>query len=148
MVHDFKKYPELTDTQMQFYYFESPHPQITEDFDAHVEKVHDGDTITITCDFRDFEFRVRLANINAPELGEGGEESGDWLRNMIEGQDIRVLINKDNRVGKYGRLIGEILCKGMNLNNTSMVLGYSKEFGSDDGKIKSIDEIINSEVEL
>ena len=33
MAHDFKKWPELRNSQMALYYFESPHRQITEDFD-------------------------------------------------------------------------------------------------------------------
>ena len=32
MPHDFINYPELTNNQMNFYYFESPHKQITENF--------------------------------------------------------------------------------------------------------------------
>jgi len=51
MAHDFKKFPELTNNQMQIYYFESPHKQITEDFKARVVDVHDGDTIKVEVDF-------------------------------------------------------------------------------------------------
>ena len=34
MVHDFKAFPELTNSQMDLYYWDSPHKQITDDFDA------------------------------------------------------------------------------------------------------------------
>ena len=39
MAHDFKLFPELTNAQMDLYYFESPHRQITEDFIGKVVKV-------------------------------------------------------------------------------------------------------------
>ncbi len=71
--HDFVKFPELTNRQMSIFYFESPHQQIVESFQAEVVKVHDGDTITVRTDFRDFDFPVRLAYIQAPELNEGGD---------------------------------------------------------------------------
>lgn len=133
MGHDFKKFPELTNAQMQFYYFESPHKQIFEDFRAHVEEVHDGDTIKVTCDFRDFAFKIRLAEINAPELNEPeGKDSKYWLKDLIEGKDVDVLINKSNRVGKYGRLIGIIMSSGFNLNQEALTLRKAVAFGTID----------------
>ena len=39
MPHDFKRFPELTNSQMDFYYDDSPHPQITEDISVRVIKV-------------------------------------------------------------------------------------------------------------
>jgi len=118
--HDFKKYPELTNSQMNMYYFDSPHQQIAEDFDAKVEKVHDGDTITVSCSFRDFNFPIRMANIMAAELNEEhGVEARDHLRNMILGAQVEILIDKTNRVGKYGRLIGKVLHKGFEYGRTN-----------------------------
>jgi len=129
MAHDFKKFPELTNSQMQFYYFESPHKQITEDFNARVVKVHDGDTIKVKWRERDFNFPVRLARIGAPELKEsGGLESKMWLKNLIEGREVDILIDPSNRVGKWGRIIGEIMFFGMNINNLSKDLGFSQDF--------------------
>ena len=130
MPHDFKKFPELANTQMQFYYFESPHKQITEDFTARVIKVTDGDTIRVTVDFRDFDFPVRFLNTDAPELKEGGLESKKWLSNQILGEEIEVRINPNQRVGKWGRILGEIIHNGMNLNEESMLQGHAIPFGS------------------
>ena len=45
MPHDFKLFPELTNSQMQIYYWDSPHKQITKNFMAKVLRVKDGDTI-------------------------------------------------------------------------------------------------------
>ena len=70
MAHDFKLFPELTNRQMQEYYFQSPHKQITENFAAKVVKVTDGDTIRVEVDFRDFDFPIRIAEtkINPAEI--------------------------------------------------------------------------------
>ena len=70
MARDFDKFPELNNAQMVFYYFESPHKQILEDIEVEVIRVHDGDTITVRWDQRDFDFPVRFLETNAPELRE------------------------------------------------------------------------------
>jgi len=135
MAHNFKDFPELTNSQMQFYYFESPHKQITEDFTAKVVNVHDGDTITVMCDFRKFKFPIRMAYIGAPELDEaGGIESQKWLESEILNEEVDIKINKDNRVGKWGRLIGTIIYQGRNLNQASQDEGFSIPF-EDIGKL-------------
>lgn len=128
-MHDFKRFPELTNRQMSLYYFDSPHQQITENFEAKVIKVTDGDTIRVETEFRDFSFPIRFANIAAPELNEeGGEKSQSWLENQIMGEKVMVLVNKQNRVEKWGRLLGEVIHNGMNMNNTSRILGHSIQF--------------------
>jgi hypothetical protein len=63
MAHDFKKFPELTDGQMLFYYNDSPHKQITQNFSAKCVRVIDGDTISVRVDFRDFEFPMELQQL-------------------------------------------------------------------------------------
>ena len=75
--HDFTSFPELTKRQIEEFGFTSPHPQITEDFRATVVKVHDGDTVTLRTDFRDFDFPLRLLDIDAKELNEGGESAAE-----------------------------------------------------------------------
>ncbi len=129
MVHDFKRFPELTNNQMQFYYWDSPHRQITEDFVARVIKVTDGDTIRVTTDFRDFSFPIRFSKIAAPELDEvGGDKSQSWLENRILGKEVQIMINPFNRVEKWGRLLGEIMFSGLNINEESMREGHSIPF--------------------
>ena len=127
--HDFNKYPELTNAQIADMGFSSPHIQITEDFTATVIKVHDGDTITLKADFRDFAFPLRFLNIDAPELSEGGEESRDWLKNKILHKTVQVVINASQRVGKYGRLLGRVIFNGLDVGEEEMHLGYAKPFG-------------------
>ena len=129
MVHDFKKFPELTNSQMDIYYFESPHKQILDDFEAEVVKVHDGDTITLRTDFREFDFPLRFLDTNAPELNEdGGHEARDWLKSRIEGEKVEIKINPNQRVGKFGRLLGRVHHGGMDINDESMRMGFATSF--------------------
>jgi len=133
MVHDFKKYPELRNSQLQIYYLDSPHRQIIENFTAKVIKVIDGDTIKVKWEDRDFNFPIRMAFIAAPEIKEeGGKRSQQWLEKQILGKDVDILIDPYNRVGKWGRLIGQIMFMGQNLNQASLDFGYSTVFGKED----------------
>ncbi len=126
MAHDFKNYPELTNSQMQMYYFDSPHEQIMESFDARVEGVHDGDTIRVTCDFRDFSFPIRMSNLMAAELNEeGGIASQKFLEEQILGEDVYVVVDKHNRVGKWGRLLGRVEHLGFDMGEQSKSMGFA-----------------------
>lgn len=126
MTHDFKNFPELTNRQMQFYYFDSPHKQITEDFTAKVVKVTDGDTIRVLWEERNFNFPIRFINTAAPELDEeGGKEAQSWLEKEILGEEVNILIDTNNRVEKWGRLLGEIIHLGININQVSIDAGYA-----------------------
>lgn len=127
--HDYINFPELTNTQLQQFQFDSPHIQIQEDFWAVVVKVHDGDTIMLRVDFRNFDFPLRLLDIDAPELNEGGDVATAWLKSRLLGQDIRVLIDRSNRVGKYGRLLGQVVHMGGNVGDEMKYLGLVTEFG-------------------
>ena len=130
-MHDFKRFPELTNSQMQFYYFESPHRQISEGFVAKVVKVTDGDSIRVRWSERNFDFPVRFAYINAPEMSEGGRESKKWLENQIMNKEIYVKVNPRNRVGKFGRIIGEVFSDGVSVNFESLREQQSRPFGQE-----------------
>ena len=152
MEHDFKRFPELSNNQMQFYYFDSPHEQIFENFDATVTKVIDGDTVKVKCDFRNFEFRVRLKDLAAAELGEGGEEAKNALERKILHEEVMIMIDKENRVGKYGRLIGDIIFDGESMSQAMIREQHATTFldGDNSGSLIDIDKImlkIDKEIE-
>lgn len=140
MAHDFKNFPELTNSQMELYYFESPHKQIVGDIRVNVVKVHDGDTITVRWDERDFDFPVRFIDTNAPELSEeGGHEVQQWLEGILLGEEIDIEINSANRVDKWGRLLGRIIHRGIDINEESVRSGRATLFEDrDEGKIPNI----------
>jgi len=124
MAHDFKRFPELTNSQMDLYYFDSPHKQITEDFRAKVVKVTDGDTIRVKSNFRDFTFPIRLSDLAAPELDErGGVESRSWLESQIMGEEVDVVLTPQ-RVEKWGRLLADVVFLGMSMSRLSADTGH------------------------
>jgi len=146
MAHNFKQFPELTNSQMNFYYFDSPHQQITESFDAKVIKVHDGDTIRVTCNFRDFNFPIRFSNILAPELNEdGGVESRNWLAEQILGKDVEIVVDWQNRVEKWGRLLGEVKHMGLDVGEMSIESGHAINLDEERGKIDDIILLLGDE---
>ena len=128
--HDFKKFPELTNAQLNEFGLESPHKQITSDFLAEVVEVHDGDTITLKTDFRNFDFSMRFLDIDTPELNTGipGEESRDWLKERIQGEEVQIRIDPNNRVDKFGRLLGRVLHTGLDVGQEMLVWGLALPF--------------------
>ena len=140
--HDYQKYPELRNKEIDELQFTSPHIQITEDFDAFVVKVHDGDTITLRVPFRDFDFPLRLLGIDAPEMNAGGDVARDWLKSKILGATVRIDIDKQQRVGKWGRLLGKVIYQGMDLGDEMMNLGLVIPFDERGDEIPNINESI------
>ncbi len=127
--HDFKRFPELTNSQMQFYYFDSPHRQITEDFHGEVVKITDGDTIHVKWSEREKPVVVRFIDTQAPELDEeGGLESARWLEKQIMGEYVRIKIEPKLRVGKWGRIIGRVIHMGIDINSSSIDNGFAAPF--------------------
>ena len=100
---------------------------------AFVQKVYDGDTITVRVDLGFHTFRVerlRLARINAWEVRGTERPAGllarDWLRSQILGKDVTVETFKDSQ-GKYGRYIAEVLLPdGGNLSDALVANQHAK----------------------
>ena len=128
MAHDFKRFPELTNSQAAFYYWDSPHKQIFKDFFAKVVRIMDGDTIEVRWDERDFDFPVRFLDTDALELEDGGEIARGWLEKRILNEEVEILIDPFNRVGRWGRILGEVMHNGMSVNEESVLLGYAVPF--------------------
>lgn len=143
MPHDFVRFPELTNSQLPLYYSQSPHRQILSDFEGEVTKVTDGDTIRVKWEGRDFDFPVRFINTDSPELNaKGGLESKEWLKNQILNKTVEVRIDYNNRVGKWGRIIGHIYHKGLNMGEMSINAGKSTPFNlRREGEILGLEDL-------
>lgn len=142
--HDYKAFPELTNSQLNEFGLLSPHIQITSDFEAEVTAVHDGDTISLKTEFRDFIFPLRLLDIDSPEMNNGGEEARDWLRSQILGKIVKIEINFLNRVGKYGRLLGKVFSDGLDVGQSELYLGFAKPFGRKlEGEVPKSDKLFS-----
>lgn len=139
MAHDFEAYPELTNNQMSLYYFDSPHQQIMDNFNARVENVHDGDTIRVSCDFRDFSFPIRMSNLMAAELNEkNGIASRNHLKELIEGEEVEIIVNKNNRVGKWGRLLGKVMHRGFDIGDQMKNDGFAIDVDEEQTEVKEL----------
>ncbi len=123
--HDFKRFPELSNSQLETLYFKSPHRQIVEPINVRVVKVIDGDTVRVKWRERNFDFPVRLANLAAAELDEvGGERSQAWLSSRILGKIVEVVPTR-SRVEKWGRLLAYINFGGQSISEESVDRGFA-----------------------
>ena len=105
-------------------------------YNAHVDKVYDGDTITCTIDCG-FEVhlqkqKIRLYGLNTPEVRGPEKEQGiisrDKLRDRILEKDIQIKTIKDKK-GKYGRYLATVYYNNENINQWLIDQGHAKVYG-------------------
>jgi len=85
-----------------------------------VVKVYDGDTVTIETTRGD-KVRIRLADIDAPELKQRhGIESRDALKKLLA-DDAGAVTVKYRALDKYGRALGTITLDDKTLDDKSTV---------------------------
>ncbi len=72
--------------------------------DCQVEKVYDGDTVTLRCDLH--QVKVRVWGIDAPEIGQApwGQIARDALAERL-GPRVKLYIRDQDR---YGRTVGQL----------------------------------------
>lgn len=138
------EYIELTNRQIEENQLGAAVFQFVEDFDALCIRVRDGDTIMLKAEQRDFAFPLRFLDIDTKELSEGGEEAKEWLKNQIEGQEVQIKINRKNRVDKYGRLLGKVVYRGLDLGQQMIYLGLAKPFTErNEGKFMPLSQLFS-----
>lgn len=93
---------------------------------GYVIKVYDGDTITVASKmpYRNspiYRFSVRLSGIDCPEIKgktltekELAIDARDALANKVMGKNV---ILQNVSLEKYGRLLADVYCDGVNMNN-------------------------------
>ena len=97
-----------------------------------VERVVDGDTIDVILDLGfdiRFKSRVRLYGIDTPESRTRdkdekvrGKMAATFLKNAVD-KGTKIVIEtklKDSR-GKYGRVLGNVIVDGLNINETMVI---------------------------
>lgn len=81
--------------------------------DGRIVAVLDGDTVTLL-DHDHAQHRIRLAGIDAPEKSQAfGQRSKQSLSELVFDREVTVEIGKTDR---YGRQIGKILLRGVDVN--------------------------------
>ena len=82
--------------------------------------VHDGDTLTCL-DETNTQQKVRLAEIDAPELGQDyGKVARESLAEMVFGKTVTV---SEEGKDRYGRWIVHMQCNGLDVNRQMVATG-------------------------
>lgn len=99
-------------------------PVLAEEFDAKVIAVMDGDTVMVLREGR--KIKVRLANIDAPELAqEFGKKSRQVLADRVLKKQVRI---NSKAMDSYGRMIAEISLDGTSVNEAQVSDGMAWEY--------------------
>jgi len=93
----------------------------SEEYQAQVTRVVDGDTIYLSAPGRDI--KVRMVGIDAPELNQPyGAEARDALTQMVKGKTVRVIAEDRDR---YGRIVGRVFLGNLDVNLAMIRQGYA-----------------------
>ena len=104
-----------------------PFPSYSNTLSGKVIRVLDGDTVDVMD--VDRSYRIRLAEIDAPEISHGrdssqpfGQKSRASLANMIAGKTVNVVYVD---VDKHGRIIGTLYCDDQSVNAAQVRYGMA-----------------------
>lgn len=99
-------------------------PAARADFVGNVVSVHDGDTMTVLVNQR--QVKVRLVEIDAPELGQAfGKSSRQSLAEMCARQNATV---SQRGTDRYNRVLGRVTCRGLDANAEQVRRGMAWVF--------------------
>jgi len=103
-----------------------------------VIRVADGDTITILL-AGNIQERIRLADIDAPELGQPfSEQSRLYLSELCAGKTVTIEY-KERDI--YGRILGVVIVDGINVNEAIVREGLAWEYKyNTNGRIRELQE--------
>lgn len=88
---------------------------------APVVSVHDGDTLTVLIEHR--QVKVRLTEIDAPELGQPfGTKSKQSLSKLCFGKTATLEVHGHDR---YRRTLAHVTCSGTDANAEQVRRGYA-----------------------
>ena len=95
------------------------------EYNCKVKRVVDGDTVDVVIDLGfdiHFATRVRLYGMDTPESRTRNKDekvrgymSKDFLEEWMEKDDVIIRTRRDKK-GKFGRVLGEMIVRGENIN--------------------------------
>ena len=95
------------------------------EYNCKVKRVVDGDTVDVIIDLGfdiHFATRVRLYGMDTPESRTRNKDekvrgymSKDFLEEWMEKDDVVIRTRRDKK-GKFGRVLGEMIVRGENIN--------------------------------
>lgn len=100
----------------------SPPARAEAPLQCRVSTVHDGDSMRVRCPGERQTVRVRMHQIDAPELDQSyGTRSRDHLRELCRNGALAI-IHPQGR-DQYGRVLGDIFCGNRNVNEEMVASG-------------------------
>jgi endonuclease YncB( thermonuclease family) len=97
-------------------------PAVADTLSGQVIAVSDGDTIGVL-DAQRVTHRVRLAGIDAPELGQPfSQRSKQHLAGLVHGREVQVEWNKLDR---YGRIVGKVVADDLDVCREMVAAGLA-----------------------
>ncbi len=97
-------------------------PAFADTLTGQVIAVSDGDTIGVL-DAQRVTHRVRLAGIDAPELGQPfSQRSKQHLAGLVHGREVHVEWNKLDR---YGRIVGKVIADDLDVCREMVAAGLA-----------------------
>lgn len=126
----------------------TPQPANASGAYVHVRRVHDGDTVLL-----ENGEKVRLLGINTPEVSggrkqeeAGGQEAKAWLKNKLEGRQVRLEQDVEMR-DPYQRLLAHLFTTdGEHINRALVELGYATT-NTYPPNMKYVDELLAAEAQ-
>lgn len=120
LIYSLSRTGELALALVAFLFFAlSANPVIAERFSGTVIAVSDGDTVRVLSG--DKEVKVRLANIDAPELGQPyGQKSKKMLSDLVFQKNVEVEWAERDR---YRRIVGTVYIGQWSINAKMVVIG-------------------------
>ena len=97
-------------------------PASAEKFTGMVTRVIDGDTLIVR--YLEQHVSVQLEGVDAPERGEPyARRSAASLARLCSQRPARV---ESERSDPFGRVLGEVMCNGVNVNEEQLRLGMGR----------------------
>lgn len=102
---------------------------------AVVTKIVDGDTIYVTLDrsFKDYgERKIRFAYIDCPDKDRAAKKAAtEHLEALVSVGESVLLYSHKSDTGMYGRIIADVIARGVNLNRAQLESGHAKLYGGE-----------------
>tara|TARA_R110000782_G_scaffold118282_1_gene208807 strand:- start:2971 stop:3396 length:426 start_codon:yes stop_codon:yes gene_type:complete len=107
------------------------------EYNCKVKRVVDGDTVDVVIDLGfdiHFATRVRLYGMDTPESRTRNKDekvrgimSKHFLEEWMEKDDVIIRTRRDKK-GKFGRVLGEMIVRGENVNKLMIKECYAVEY--------------------
>ena len=108
--------------------------------------IHDGDSITVLNEGTRKQYKIRLAGIDAPEVGQDyADKAKEYLSELAFGKTVKVTSKKTDR---YGRTVGKVKLGGRDLNFEQLAAGFAWHYTEYESELDENDRTLYKAAEL